>query len=269
MRLKLDSMKAIGQEMKSKLLSNNIFKPAQLIIPGIVEAENYDEGADNLTYHDNDTINSGKTYRKEGVDIAVNNDDKGSFCITNIVQGEWLQYTIGNYEKAPYNIGFRCKNTTSTSQSIKLFVNEHYISSISIAPTNQKLNTFTLENISLDGTGYQRIKLQFEGSSIELNYLQFDKKVVLGGKAYYQNSSNPILKNRNVRNQKLDLDLTYANLQVKIAVYSSSGNLIFKDGVYGEKRDIYSFKNNLSNGIYLLAIDDGEQFIVEKFNVVN
>lgn len=63
-------------------------------IPGTVQAEDFDECADGITYHDKDSQNEGKTnYRNdsEGVDIVTGGS---GYAIGYTSVGEWLEYTV-------------------------------------------------------------------------------------------------------------------------------------------------------------------------------
>ena len=74
-------------------------------IPGIIEAEDFDKGAEGYSFHDSDNINEGDykpVYRSdsEGVDLVKGNNG----CVLGYTAtGEWLEYTInvtkaGEYE---------------------------------------------------------------------------------------------------------------------------------------------------------------------------
>ena len=74
-------------------------------IPGIIEAEDFDSGAEGYSFHDSDNINEGDykpAYRtdSEGVDLVKGNNG----CVIGYTAaGEWLDYTInvttaGEYE---------------------------------------------------------------------------------------------------------------------------------------------------------------------------
>lgn len=73
------------------------------IVPGTVEAENFDLGGELLTYHDTETENKGGAYRiTESVDIEYRATDKG-YQIGYVAAGEWIEYSIlvqkaGTYE---------------------------------------------------------------------------------------------------------------------------------------------------------------------------
>jgi hypothetical protein len=65
------------------------------VIPGRVEAENFDTGGEGVAYHDLDAGNNGGQYRlSEGVDIEVTTDTGGGYDVSSVQAGEWLQYTV-------------------------------------------------------------------------------------------------------------------------------------------------------------------------------
>ncbi len=77
-----------------------------VIVPAIIQAENFDNGGEGVAYHDVDANNIGLAYRpSEGVDLEPSNDQ--GFDVYWITAGEWLEYTIqvpndGNYDVVPY-----------------------------------------------------------------------------------------------------------------------------------------------------------------------
>jgi len=79
------------------------FGAAPIQIPGVIQAEDFDEGGEMLTYHDVDFVNVPGKYRTNvGVDIQSRSD--GGYQITNIEAGEWLEYTIDIAEDGEYLI---------------------------------------------------------------------------------------------------------------------------------------------------------------------
>jgi len=79
-------------------------KPA--LIPGVVEAEHYDDGPEGTAYHDIDAKNEGaKDFRGEtGVDIEPRPDASGKHGIGWTRPGEWLVYTVEIRESGTYSI---------------------------------------------------------------------------------------------------------------------------------------------------------------------
>ena len=87
-----------GNESEEKTLSIKVnpkrtaYKTVNL--PGTIEAENFDKGGADFTFHDSDSENEGGTnYRSdsEGVDIVTGN---GGYAIGYTANGEWLEYTV-------------------------------------------------------------------------------------------------------------------------------------------------------------------------------
>jgi len=74
-------------------------------IPGIIEAENFDDGGEGLTYHDNDPTNVPGVYRPDvGVDIYSRNGT--GYHIGNTMPGEWYEYTVSVANEGAWNADF-------------------------------------------------------------------------------------------------------------------------------------------------------------------
>ncbi len=72
-------------------------------LPGTLQAEDFDMGAEGIAFHDSNSENEGvNTYRSEdsgGVDIVSGN---GNYAIGYTVNGEWLEYTVNVKEAGLY-----------------------------------------------------------------------------------------------------------------------------------------------------------------------
>lgn len=74
-------------------------------IPGVVEAEHYDEGPAGVAYHDLDEKNHGAPLRGETqVDIEARPDASGGHGIGWTRAGEWLVYTVEVKETGTYDL---------------------------------------------------------------------------------------------------------------------------------------------------------------------
>ena len=75
------------------------------VIPGVVEAEHYDEGAPGVAYHDVDEQNQGANYRGETqVDIEARPDASNLHGIGWVREGEWVRYTVEIKEAGEYKL---------------------------------------------------------------------------------------------------------------------------------------------------------------------
>lgn len=62
------------------------------LIPGTIQAENYDVGGEGVAYHDADVTNSGNVYRTDGVDVT--GDATLGYKVGWTLADEWLEYTV-------------------------------------------------------------------------------------------------------------------------------------------------------------------------------
>src|SRR5262245_1940603 len=75
-------------------------------IPGVVQAENFDEGGEGVAYHDDGAGNAGGAYRQTDVDIAANANNTG-YVVGWVSAGEWLKYSVNVANAGNYTVGAR------------------------------------------------------------------------------------------------------------------------------------------------------------------
>lgn len=68
------------------------FEGQARVIPGLIEAEHYDEGYPGEAYHDVNAGNTGGAFRDDDVDIQACSE--GGYNIGWIENGEWIEYTV-------------------------------------------------------------------------------------------------------------------------------------------------------------------------------
>jgi hypothetical protein len=83
-------------------------RPAAL--PGLVQAENFDIGAEGIAYHDATTGNKGGAYRSTDVDIKPTSDADGGYNAGWTRAGEWLKYTVTVAATGSYRLEARVAN---------------------------------------------------------------------------------------------------------------------------------------------------------------
>ena len=90
-------------------------------LPGTLQAEDFDSGAEGISYHDTDTKNEGGTsYRSNGggVDIVT---CSGGYAIGYTATGEWLEYTVNVKEAGLYSYdAYVSSGATTSSISLSL-----------------------------------------------------------------------------------------------------------------------------------------------------
>lgn len=72
-------------------------------LPGTIEGENFDSGAEGMAYHDSDSQNqgSGKSYREDAGSVDIESFS-GGYAIGWTHAGEWLEYTVNVKEAGLY-----------------------------------------------------------------------------------------------------------------------------------------------------------------------
>ncbi|MDO6693130.1 DUF5010 C-terminal domain-containing protein [Aliiglaciecola sp. 3_MG-2023] len=145
-------------------------------IPGIIEAENYDEGGPDVAYLDTTLGNSGDVYRLDGVDIQVSEDVGGGYNVGWTADGEWLEYTIYDVIAGTYKIDLRIGvNTDVTDKSIVVILDGKPLGTVDLVHTGgwQNWQTVSLENVDIEAGSDQILRLEFVGGGVNLNSIEF------------------------------------------------------------------------------------------------
>jgi hypothetical protein len=149
-------------------------------IPGRIEAENFDDNDEGISYHDSDPSNQGGTYRTEqGVDIEACTDDNGGFNLGYITNGEWLDYSIENITPGTYDIAFRVASNTDGVKKINTYLGDQFLGSV--LPQNtagwQNWETLFIEDVTISGDDSQILKLTMEGGDFNINWIEFGENL--------------------------------------------------------------------------------------------
>lgn len=149
-------------------------------LPGTIQAEEYDNGGEGYTYHDNETTNQGDAgYRtSNGVDIVNGNGGK-AVGYTN--SGEWMEYTVNVQQDGYYEYNaYASSGTTGSGFSIALADNGlTELASISVPQTaSNDWGTYTTINgrIAVPLTaGKHILRVTITGSSCNIDKIVFSK----------------------------------------------------------------------------------------------
>ncbi len=74
-------------------------------VPGTIQAEDFDNGGEGISYHDNGPNNVGGAYRQTGVDIEATAG--GGYDVGWTSAGEWLNYTVSVAGSGTYTVQLR------------------------------------------------------------------------------------------------------------------------------------------------------------------
>ncbi|AXT57191.1 T9SS C-terminal target domain-containing protein [Aquimarina sp. AD1] len=148
-------------------------------IPGIIQAEDYDNGGQGVAYNDSDSSNNGGQGRTdEGVDLQNTSDTGSGTNLGWTNNGEWLEYTIGNVTPGTYDIVLRVASTQNNSKSLSLKLGTSELGSTVIPNTNgwQSWQSLRIENVQISsGNANQVLRLDISGGLFNINWIRFEE----------------------------------------------------------------------------------------------
>ena len=151
------------------------------VVPGRIEAENYDEGREGLGYHENNTNGNqgGADYRNDQVDIEETKDVDGGHNIGYALNGEWLAYTVDVQTAGIYDLDFRMA-TEGDGKLFHIEIDGVNVSGPVAVPNTggwQTWETITVNDIDLT-SGKHEIRVVFDSDYMNFNYMEFRSQVV-------------------------------------------------------------------------------------------
>lgn len=137
-------------------------------VPCHIGFENFDRGGEGVAYHKETPDNEDGIYRNE--DVRINNcDDVGSgYCIENLRENEWIEYTVNVLEAKNYVFKFRLETEGETKLSI--FTNDVEIVS-ELDVSGDKWHNACSEPVFLK-VGEQTIRFFVNSGAINGNYFE-------------------------------------------------------------------------------------------------
>ncbi|GAD03931.1 endo-1,4-beta-xylanase A precursor [Agarivorans albus MKT 106] len=144
-------------------------------IPGLIQAEDYDNGGEGVGYSDSNTSNLGGQYRNDGVDIGDAADIGGGQFVGWVEVGEWLQYTISNITQGNYDVNLRLAAAGTSDKSVSLNIDGNALGSVNFKATDgwQNWQTQTLKNVYISGESNQQLRVHMETGALNLNWIEF------------------------------------------------------------------------------------------------
>jgi hypothetical protein len=160
--------------------ASTAYRATPATIPGVVQAEYFDEGGRNVAFLDTTAGNAGGGLRSTDVDIQSTTDTGGGFNIGWIKPGEWLAYTINVSQTRSYNLSTRVASN-GTGGTFHVEVDGTDVSGPLTIPDTGGHQTWKMlvkSGVALSA-GTHVMRLVFDASSPagsfgNINYVQFD-----------------------------------------------------------------------------------------------
>ena len=144
-------------------------------IPGPVRAEHFDEGGQGIAYYDTSGENAGGAARTDefvDVDVAEGEDGDGSYYVSHVDAGEWLEYTIDVAESGSYDLWVNVANGTNDhpDPALSIHVDREEVASQGVWPTNgwEEFTEIRVGEIDLEaGEHILRLRAESGGWNVE------------------------------------------------------------------------------------------------------
>ncbi|MBR4839987.1 MAG: endo-1,4-beta-xylanase [Paludibacteraceae bacterium] len=156
---------------------NKPYQGKAAVIPGKIEAENYDEGASGMAYYDQSEGNKcddfTNYYRKDDVDLK---EIDGGVAVGSFQGDEWMAYTVDVQKAGEYKVTMRL-GEGNDSGSLSVEFDE---SDAKIDVSVKKLGSWgVFEEVNLDNVtlkaGLQTMTIKNTGSWIDVDWIKFEK----------------------------------------------------------------------------------------------
>ena len=157
------------------------FKGA-FVFPTLVQAEDYDEGGQGVSYSDKDIANQGNVYREDGVDVvglecsdsAATKDCKG-YAIGFTQAGEWMEYSVNVPADAKYIVKANVATASETSSFMLLVDNNAVTDTVAVPKTDSTWDVYKEIDV---GTvelkqGEHVVRLLITGDYLNIDWIQF------------------------------------------------------------------------------------------------
>lgn len=144
--------------------------------PARIEAENFDQGANGVSYSDSTPENLGQgAYRLESeADIQDSADLGGGSEIAFTTAGEWLQYSVNVASRGFYDLTFRYSKGSAGVSSIQVLSDGTELANNIPFPNTTGWSSYreVTQRITLE-SGPQVLRVRFIDGSMNLNHLTF------------------------------------------------------------------------------------------------
>jgi endonuclease/exonuclease/phosphatase family metal-dependent hydrolase len=139
-------------------------------LPGRVEAENFDNGSDGVSYHDPTSGNAGGAYRQTNVDIE--RCAEGGYNVGYVQGGEWANYSVTVATAGSYYLRLRVASLSGGSLHAGFNGPSSVWSSVSVPATGGWQSWRTVQIPVRLGAGNQLLTLAYDSGSFNVNYAE-------------------------------------------------------------------------------------------------
>ena len=246
----------VSSSVTIKVIKVGPYSGTPAVIPGKIEAENYDNGYAGKAYND---LSDGNTcddfsnfYRSDDVDIK---EIKDGVAVGHCQKGEWMNYTVDVADDAEYKLTLRVG--TGNSDGGKLTVSIGNTSKeISVDKTGSWGTFAEVDACTMKlSKGEQVLKLAIDKDWIDIDWISLSKTA--GVSEYANNNVITIIPNP----ASSKIKIIGAGDEVKAEFVSLAGSIV----KVSDKAEISL--EDVASGVYMLRITTPSETVVKKLVV--
>ncbi|GAB3870961.1 hypothetical protein GCM10028824_20210 [Hymenobacter segetis] len=157
------------------------------VIPGVVKAIEYDNGGENVAYHDTEVANRGTVADPnaprptEGVDTSNSGEGIGEVGYT--AAGEWLKYTVNVLRTGLYQFRVRVSTGATSTGSLRLLVNDVDRTGTVAVPATGSFGTYqdvVINNVYLEASATTTLRFDIVSGGFNFSKLTFAEQPLTG-----------------------------------------------------------------------------------------
>lgn len=225
------------------------YNSSPIMIPGTLQAEEYDKGRQGDSYNDTDAENKGAdvaNFRTDyGVDIGEGNGGKVVGWTAN---GEWIEYTVDVATAGDYNVVFTVASKNGGGK-LKFSIDGNDVKTMNVPKTDDWAVYTTMSEKMTLSSGQQIIRLSIENDGFNIDKIEFSEANVTGVENLFDTNALTVYPNPS------NGGLFHLSETKDWKVYTTQGLLISE----GTSKDI-----NLpdqASGTYLLEVGSSRTLI--------
>ncbi|WP_210521711.1 carbohydrate-binding protein [Hymenobacter terricola] len=157
------------------------------VIPGVVKAVEFDNGGENVAYHDTEVANRGVALdptvprASEGVDTSNSGEGIGEVGYT--ASGEWLKYTVNVLRTGLYRLTVRVSTGATSTGAVRLLVNDVARTGVIAVPATGSFSTYqdlVINNVYLEASPNATLKFDLVSGGFNFSKLTFVEQPLTG-----------------------------------------------------------------------------------------
>lgn len=246
------------QYVLTKPRVRSTFNTEPFSLPGVVEAEEFDEGVDGLTYHDTDVGNQGGVFRMD-MDVDIQERTEGGYHVAWIDSSEWMEYTINVVKATTFNV-YAHVASEEPGGSFSILFEKGSTRTFNIPSTGSWQETTELKTTVRLPAGKQIMRIAILKGPFNLDKLVFEDpnalSIVSSGIESMTIYPNPTKGTFIINSPNFIYD--------KIEVVDLNGKTVYMGDVDAGSITSTTHKVRLNPGVFFLKLYNGDKRISKK-----